>query len=127
MADRPAKPGDIIFAHGSDRRSFACTDGTTLIRRGNHLERLSADGRVIMQYAGPALLRPLTFPWPAVTAWPLAALMVYIHTRKKQWARQPGVTRVGLRVLVDVLASVLLIAVVGVDVAFWPECVDQLQ
>jgi hypothetical protein len=42
--------------------------------------------------------------------------MAYTHTRKKQWARQPGVTRVGPRVLVDVLATVLLIGVIG---AIW--------
>jgi hypothetical protein len=113
VADRPARPGDIIFGDRDARRSFACTDGTTLIRCGNHLERLSADGHVITRYAGPALLRPLTFPWPAFTAWPLLFLMGYIHTRKKQWASHPGVTRVGRMLLVDVLATVLLIAVVG--------------
>jgi hypothetical protein len=113
IADWPAKPGDILFANGDRRRSFACADGTTLIRRGNHLERLSADGQVITQYASPLLLRPLTFPWPAVTAWPLACLMGYIHIRKRQWACQLGVVRVGQKVLVDVLATLLLIAVVG--------------
>ncbi len=113
VADRPAKPSDIIFDFRGGRRSFACADGTTLIRRGNHLERLSAHGQVITRYAGPVLLWPLTFPWPALTALPAVFLMWYIPTRKKQWASQPGVARVGRMVLVDVLATVLLITVIG--------------
>jgi hypothetical protein len=113
VVDRPAKPGDIIFGDSHDRRSFDCTDGTTLIRCGSHLDRLTAEGQMLTQYAAPLILRPFTFPWPAGTAWPLMFLMVYIHARKKQWASQVGIAHVGRWVLWDVVATVLLIAVVG--------------
>jgi hypothetical protein len=70
VVDRLAQPGDRIFSSSSRRRRFACRDGSFLVRKFNHLERISNSGELIRTYAAPVALRPFTFPLPAVLAWP---------------------------------------------------------
>jgi hypothetical protein len=67
--DRPLGPGDPLFGTDVDREEFHCSDGSTLRRVGNDLERVSPDGEVVATYATPWFLRPFVYPWPASVSW----------------------------------------------------------
>ena len=86
-----AKPRDRIFAEEHRRERFVCADGTTLVRQGNRLVRSSATGTILTTYQTPAVLRPFTFPWPAVVAWPLFILYGIVTARRKRIG-QPTIT-----------------------------------
>jgi hypothetical protein len=89
--DRPLDPGDLLFGEADRREVFHCSDGSTLRRVGNGLERLSPEGEVVATYGTPWLLRPFVFPFPAVLAWvAIFALALWGKYRERRAARQGG-------------------------------------
>jgi hypothetical protein len=76
--DRAAKRGEYIFHRKQREDSFTCIDGSRLVRTGNHLERISGDGHVIVTYGSPWFLQPFTFPWPMITGWFLVFFIKYL-------------------------------------------------
>ncbi|MCC6124569.1 MAG: hypothetical protein IT426_06390 [Pirellulales bacterium] len=111
--DRAAKPGDYIFHRKQREDSFTCIDGSRLVRTGNHLERISCDGRVIVTYSSPWILRPFTFPWPMITGWFLIAFIKYLDYRLERLSKQfAGKSLLRLMVL-DAVASAVLLTMIG--------------
>lgn len=111
--DRAAKPGDYIFHRKQREDSFTCIDGSRLVRTGNHLERISGDGRVIATYGSPWILRPFTVPWPVITGWFLLAFIKYLDYRLEQLSKQFAGKSLLLLMVLDVVASAVLLAVIG--------------
>jgi len=72
-------PGELLYTEywgWWERTEFLCTGGSVLRRKGNSLEKTSADGRVMARYGSHWLFAPFVFPWPASLAW--AILFVFI-------------------------------------------------
>jgi len=91
--DRPLGPGDLLFSGTARREVFHCSDGSTLRRVGNGLERVSPEGEVVASYGTPWLLRPFVFPFPALIAWVgFFALPLWLKYRAWKAARQGGGT-----------------------------------
>jgi hypothetical protein len=67
--NRPLAPGELLFAPGERHRVYHCSDGTTLRRGWNSLQRISPAGEVLAVYQSPWPLWPFEFPFPAGFAW----------------------------------------------------------
>ncbi len=108
VVDRSAAPEEYIFSFDHHRESFACMDGSRLVRKRNHLDRYSQDGHLVARYSASWILYPLTFPWPVATAGPLVCLCVYVADRRKRLLQQLGASDLARALLLDVITTVIM-------------------
>ena len=109
VVDRAAAPRDYIFSYGHSRESFACMDGSRLVRKWNHLERYSPDGQLVARYAAHWILYPLTFPWAFFGSILFAALVCeYVPRRRKRLSQQLDAANVTRALLLDVTVTIII-------------------
>ena len=113
VVDRAANPGEYIFSRNTRRKSFVCMDNSTLVLKGNHLERTIADGRVTAVYSSPWFLQPFAFPWPMLSGWILGAFLAYVECRRKRLSQLLGGKSMARLLALDIVLTVSLVTVVG--------------